>query len=348
MRRKIIRKRFAHTSGNKVKLALLALVFLISLIILNQLISLINGLGAPFAPDSKIADSKKYYWDGNSTLTLAVLSQNLYIFNLNPKLEQISLVKILDELYLDVPYAFYSWPARSIYDLGQAENPPFGGQLLRETLGNTFGIPIDGYILVKGSQANPSFDKTLETIRQNPIQYLLFLRNIKTDLTLGELLSFWSNTRKIHSFKIKVTDLEKSSITKWQVLPDGSRILSLDNGKIDQFSQTIFKDNTLSLENYTIAIFNSTGDIGLAEKAARIIGNSGGRVILTSNWDEVQKESRVFGRTSLSKARLTQIFAPYCIKSCAEIPNLNNVSSRADIILILGEDFAQKFQARNK
>lgn len=348
MKKKITRKRFTSASGSRIKLALLALIFLVSLIVLNQLINLINSFGAPFAPDSKISDVKKYYWDGSSTLTLAILAQNLYIFNLNPKLEQISLLKIPNELYLDVPYAFRSWPARSIYDLGQAENPSFGGQLLKETLGNTFGVPVDGYILVQDHWANASFDKTLETIRQNPIQYFLFLKSIKTDLTLGELINLWNQSKKIHSFKIEVVDLEKSAITKWQVLSDGSRILALDNGKVDQFAQSLFEDNTLNLENYTIAIFNSTDNVGLAEKAARIIINSGGRVILTGNWEEAQKESKVFGRDSLSKIRLAQIFAPNCLKSCAQVSNLDNVSSRADIILILGEDFAQQFQARNR
>lgn len=348
IRKKIINKR--NYSG--VKLAFLALLLLGSLIFLNKLVNFINNLNEPFSADSKLSDNKFYSWDGRSNLNLVIQAKDLYFLNLNYGAEKVTIVKIPAETYLNLPFAFGKWPARSIYNLGQAEIPTFGGQLLKESLSLTFGIPVDGYVLISGNLANSPLDKTILNFRQNPWRFFTFLKQVKTDLSISELFKFWGAMRSVRPHKFQIINLDQTEITNSELLKDGSRILGIDQIKLDQFVQDQCQDSKLINEAYTIGLLNSTETAGLAEKAARLINNLGGRVIFTGNWDEKLKNSMILGKDSYTKLKLGQIFTPTCFKKpipdfCEGKNNLSEISSRADITIILGSDFAQKFLSRN-
>lgn len=337
-KKKVGWKKIQHQnkSRRKINLGLYALGVLVFLVVVGKTLTFVNGLSQSSSPGTK-----NYSWNGGSTLNLAVKSQDMFILSLNPKAKTISAIKIPDDTYFDLPFNFGRWPARSIYDLGQAEKPPIGASLLKATLTSSFGLPIDGYLLPENSL---SAEEILEKLRKEPVGGFNLLRHSRTDLSFWEMIHLLSEVRGVRSDKVKVTDLGQSPITKSLLLADGSRVLGIDSLRLDQFLSDQIHDALMEESDLTVGIFNATEHPQLAEKAARMVTNMGGRVIFTANAIQSRQDSLILGSESYITTRLSQVFAPYCLKDPCLAPEGDPAvsSSRADINVVLGEDFFLK------
>ena len=231
-------------SKSRLSLGIGALVFLLCLILLGKLLGFIENISQ--APS--LSADKTYSWVGEGTINLALKSKDIYILSFNPDEKSIGLTKIPEETSLNVPHNFGMWPIQSIYDLGQAEKPPMGSRLLKESLSQSLGLPIDGYIALNDYWAAKPIDDLLSSLKGNPWQSISLYSQNKTDLSFAEYLRFWWGVRGVRSDKINKTDLGQSSITKWQLQPDGSRTLYLDQLLLDQFMQTHVEDSKLKDE----------------------------------------------------------------------------------------------------
>lgn len=341
-------------SRHTLTLGILILVVLATLILTGKLLNFVRSLNNP---DSKSTFfDKAYHWDGASTINLVAKSDNIYILSFNPLEKSVTIVQIPDETYLDLPLGFGRWPTRSIYNLGQGENPPIGAALLEGTITSVFGIPVDGY-LISPQTAKISFEEVIGNLRKNPLAGFSFVRKYKTNLDALEMTKLWWGIRGVRSDKIKVLDLGQSQITDWILLSDGSRALGINQLKLDQYIQDQLKDSKVDGEGLSIGIFNATNYPGLAEKAGRIVTNMGGRVTFTTNMKVHLDKSLVLGNNSYTVNRLAQIFAPQCQspkglagifkKSSTCVLNNSNVDfTRANINIILGEDYFIRYNNR--
>lgn len=334
-------------SGRKsqVSLGIAALVFLVLLMVVGKLLGLIGALGQPFSPDSSAGSIKQHQWTEDRTLNLVIKSDRLSILSFNPREKTVTLVKIPDETYLSIPFGFGRWPSSSIYDLGQAEKPPVGAVLIKETISLIFGIPIDGYLILSSNSDSTRAETVLEKLRTAGFSGLGILKQSKTDLTPLELMRLWWKIKGVRSDKVKILDLGDSQITEWILLADGRRGLTLDQLKLDQYIQGQFEDNKIRDEGLSVGIFNATEHPGLAEKAARVVSNMGGRVIFTSNYKDNLSSNRVFGKKSYTINRLSEIFGPACALPCNN-GTLEPDFSRADVTVILGEDYFLRYSER--
>lgn len=344
-KKKVSWKKYQHQnkSQRKINLGLYALLLIISLVALGKLITFITGLNQPLTPEVA-GMAKSYSWDGHSTLNLVVKSQELFVLSFNPQAKTLNVIRIPDDTYFEVPFNFGRWPARSIYDLGQAEKPPLGSALLKATVTASFGLPVDGYLVPLGSSAQLPAEGVLEKLRKEPLAGLQLLRYSRSDLSFLEMMHFWWEIRGVRNDKVKVTNLGESAITKSLLLADGSRVLGIDSLRLDQFLSDQIHDARLEEDDLTIGIYNATDHPQLAEKAARMVTNLGGRVIFTSNASLLRQDSLVLGRASYTGIRLAQVFAPFCLKDPCISPEGDPLisSSRAEINIVLGEDFFLK------
>ncbi len=360
-----------------VSIAVICLAIVVLLIILGKFLSFILSLDYPYSPDSKIIDQKQYLWDGRSTLNLVLKGQRVDILSYNPVQQTILLLKLPNDTYMNLPMSYGNWPVGSIYQLGQVENPPIGARLLKESVSEALGIPIDDYIIFSGKDANLPVETTVDNIRHSVFYALGTLGSIKTDLSLSELNSLYWDLSNVRFDKVKVVDLGTSQITQSLLLPDGSRVLALNTLLLDQFLQGQLLDSTMASEGVSVAVENATSRPQLAAFAARMINNLGGRVIFTDN-SPVSLEKSVVIETSVSpvqtytQTRLTQIFSPDCLPreqllflsqsstgclkfSCTTSSGIINdclakdptdFTSRADITVYLGEDFYKRMNDR--
>ncbi len=320
---------------------------------MGQLINFVHGL---FLPLDRGITSKPYHWNGSSNLNIVIKAANIGVVSYNPTDQTIAFAEIPDQVYTDVPRGFGKWPVRSIFDLGQQSNPPIGNRLLEDSLVDLMGVPIDGYIQFLGKMEGKKVGEVVDYLRGNPLDVGSFLGQIKSDLTPLEILRLRWGVSKVRFDKVDLIDLSKANVFEDSNLPDGTPILITDLTRMDSALQD-FTENKIRKENLSVAIFNGTDHPGLAQKAARIITNIGGNVIFTSNLAQTHDRSFVTGKSSDTLNRLRQIFSLDCTNNtnCAKIGCQNQASdcngildqeikqSRAQINIILGEDFYQRY-----
>lgn len=317
--------------------AVWALSFLLVLVVLGRITTVFGSL-----------DKKGYHWDGQSTINLVVKSELTEVVSFNPTFSTVTVLKLPDDLYLDIPGDFGKWPLRSIYGVGESEYPPRGMNLLTQTLRSVFAVPIDGYLKSKLNLPSLSAHQLLEKVRGNLPSGLILLGRIDTDLSTLELLRLFWGLGGVRADKVMVLDLGKSQITRSILLGDGSRALGLDQTASDQLLMSRFKDLRLEQEGLSVAVLNSTTEVGLADQAARMITNMGGRVVVAGNFEVKLVKSVVWGKESYTKERLSSIFAPFCLRenflsklikqSPCRVDSQGATFERADVVVVVGED----------
>ncbi len=312
----------------RTKLALIVLGLLVSLMLIYQLINFIKIIHRPF--NSSV--TKNYTWSGEFNLNLVLTTKPISLFSYNPREKSVTIMTIPDETYIDVPGRFGKWQVRSIYELGKTSNLS-GNELLRQSLSSFLGIPIDGFSSIN----------LADVFRGNIFSGITLLPKMETDLTLMELTRLKIGLLGVRFDKIKQIDLLDLGILERQKLADSTQILVADPVRVDSVLSD-FADGQISAEHMSISIFNATDKPLLAQRAKRLITNLGGNVIALENAPRVLKKSYVEGDKSKTLERLNQIFNPSCkieSQKCDRIPKeeLGTVVGRAQIIVVLGEDF---------
>lgn len=346
-------------SRQNLKLALVALLVLGFLLVFGRAFQFFQEFQKPFyALNSK---QREYSWDGSSVLNLIVakaeksskdLSQLSFV-SLNPKDESITVIKLSDEIFLDLPKNFGSWKLRSVYKLGQEEKQPMGEDLLKMSVSKLMAVPIDGILEVESDQ-DLDIVKEIKAWKSNMLSGFSFLTNIKTDLSLKEAVDFVNKASKVRPDKITSIDLFRSTITSSKLLPDSSRVLGVDGVKLDTFIKQNLNDPALLEEDMTVAVFNGTDHPGLTSEVVRMINNLGARVTIISNTSEKFVKNGIYINPkegeSIDKSRtykrLAEIFAPICLKSGCITSDTEVINSRAAINLVLGEEYFNYWSLR--
>jgi len=306
----------------KTKLALLVLGLVTTLLILGQLIRFTQIL---------FRTERNHIWNGEFNLNLVVRAKSISVFSYNPQDKKVVILDIPLETYIEVPHGFGKWQLRAIYDLGQQEGG--GGVLLKDSLANFLGLPIDGFLDFEGPFKESSAGELLDILRINPVSGFRELSQIHSNLSLWELIRLKLALLQVRFDKIEKRAILDLGVLEQDKLADGTPIFLSDPVKIDS-ALSSFAEPKLLKEHQSIAIFNATNHPQLAQKAARIIQNIGGNVIITGNSDQTLKHCQVFGEQSKTLKRLLQIF------NCDRIDP--GKDSRAQINLFLGEDFYQR------
>lgn len=306
----------------KTKLGLIALGLLVILLILHQLINFIKLASAPLTSEL----SKNYTWNGEFNLNIVFRTNPIQVATYNPQEKRVTLARIPDETYIEVPSGYGWWQVRSIYDLG-------GGRLLKQSLSSFLGIPID---------AIASTD-LVDVFHRNLISGIELLPALQTDLTLIELIRFKIGLLQVRFDKIKEINLLELGVLDVKELADGTQVFVADPLNLDSYL-TDFADPQIRSENLSIAIFNATSKTQLAHKAKRLITSLGGNVIVTQNAPYKVSKSYVEGEKSKTLDRLAQIFDQGCginSSKCDKIAkeDLGPVSYRSQIIVVLGQEF---------
>lgn len=330
-------KNFSKSSaktGQRIKLGLAVLGILLLLVGIGKLLRLVESLGNPYSSESPVA-LKNHLWEGDTPFNVVVKSDQVYLLTFNPTSKQVLALIIPPDTYINLPFNFGKWPVRSIYNLGQTENPPVGAKLLTRTLSLNLGVPVDGYMLMQQDKAKAQILDLISQIRSNPFVSLSLLRSSHTDLAPSEYLQLWQKLAGVRFDKIKVIDLSRAEIFDKASLRDGTSIWLVNPAKIDQLLAPNLQDDKIADEGFSVGIYNTTGVNGLAVYASRLVSNLGGRVIFTANSDLALPNSAVLGRESYTKLRLTELFVEN-----NRYPKLPD--SRADVTIFLGKDFADK------
>ena len=356
------------TNNKNLKLAFFALGILIILLLTAKLFSTFNSFKSPFS--LKFNSVSNHSWNNKTSLNLIITSNNklnneskadnpdqsnIALVSLSPMEGKLTVLKISDQIYFDLPKGLGKWRVGSVFQLGEESKDPFGRELLKMSITKLTGVPIDGLIITPEVDKK-SVEEIVSSFRNNPIAILGFLSNIKTDLSIWDSMKFVMAASNVRNDKIVSLDLYRSSITESELLPDSSRVLGVDTMKLDTFIRESLADYSISDENYSVAIFNATDHTGLAQDVSRIVTNLGANVTILGNTKEKStktiviirggKEKDMFSdenkeeiKNSLIFQRLSGMYASECIKGECQSFDQEVNSSRAEISIVLGEDY---------
>lgn len=323
-----------------IKLAIFALCVLLGIFVLSKTVS---GIASLFKPIDSNITGRQYPWDGKTSINIVFKGPSLWVLNYDPKKEKTVLLKIPKDTLIEVPYGYGSWLVGSIYNLGQEENPPIGGKLLKASLSNLLGLPIDGVIVTR-RQDSEDLDELIDDFKTSPLSLLTFFSEFKSDLTPLEIIRLYQAISTTREDKIVNLDLENTDLTQSLLLPDSTRVLGFDTVNIDLFVRENMADETFLQEAKTIAIYNGTDHPGLGSRVSRIVTNLGADVVIVTNAEKNSKETLVLGeKTSSTFVKLAQIFATDCLKNDCQSKDAKISSSRADLSILIGEDYLESF-----
>lgn len=343
------------------KLALLTLLALGMLLFVGKTIQFFSEFQKPFY--SLNTKPRVFFWDGSSVLNLIIAKSknsapgpkldDINFVSLNPQEGKITIIKLSDEILLDVPKNFGFWKVGSIYKLGQENQPPMGEDLLKMSVSKLLALPVDGIIEVTSD--NPlELEEKIVNWKSNLFSGFSFLTGIRTDLSLKESMDFITKTSKIRPDKIVSLDLFRSTITQSKLLPDSTRILGVDGVKLDTFTKQNLADPFISREDLTVSVYNGTSHPGLTAEVVRLINNLGVRVTIITNTSEKFVKNGVFLnpeegskiKTSQTYKRLAEIFAADCLKEECHTKDTEVLNSRAAISVVLGEEYFNYWYSR--
>ncbi|PIV00894.1 hypothetical protein COS54_02210 [Candidatus Shapirobacteria bacterium CG03_land_8_20_14_0_80_39_12] len=225
----------------------------------------------------------------------------LLIFSSERKLGQIY---FLPAETVEVGRGFGEYEWRKIYGLGELEKK--GGLLVSETIRKNLNIAIFGYFYDGNKEA--------DYYRKNPSK---LFRNV-----------FWQAL----TGKVK-TDLGKIDLFLLYL-----RALSLNKSllEIDDYSgRENIADSKISEESLALEVLNATLHNGLAQEAANFLEKSGVRVIRSADALKPEENCKI-----KSEVEFKESYTLFWVKRffpCRVI--FNKDGSRADITVILGEDY---------
>lgn len=341
------------TNKITIRFAFYALGLLLGLIILGKLLSFVYSLNQPITPN--LTTRREYSLNSKSTLNFLFVNSseknNLSLVSFYPTNQKLIVLHIPDQIYLEVPKEYGMWQVGSIFSLGQEEKPSVGAKLLSLSISKLVGLQVDGVIFLKDNKS--SVEDFIVDLRKNPLAPLFSINSVNSNLTPLEMYDLFKKLSSIRSDKISSLDLAQSSITDSKLLPDSSRVLGVDTYKLDSFIRDKMADPSILDESYSIAIFNGTNRSGLGQEASRIVTNMGGNVVIIStSLLKVNKSQVVIKndnekiKNSATALRLSETFAPDCLKTSCTTNDSEVNNSRAQINIIVGEDFFSLWHKR--
>lgn len=265
-------------------------------------------------------------WNGNDRVNILISQEDaFFVMTLEPKEPLLTVLKVPGNLYLEVPYGYGQYQAKSLRKLQELEKKP---NLALKTMQENLAVFLDGEIAVKSF--NPADKKETE-------QKLLGLLAGagKTNFSRWDILRLWWKVKTLKKSEYKYLELEKMALLTRQKLADKSEVYLLDQANFDMKMQKIVLDPIVRLENLTIEILNGTDHQGLAEKAARILTNTGMSVVSTGNLDQKKEKTSVETAKKLAQSRTMTLVKKILNCSWQE----KTTDRRADVTIVIGEDY---------
>lgn len=311
----------------KTRLALIVLGLIILLLFLSTAFRFYKTLNSAW----RTSIQRGYVWKGEFNINLLIRARNLSLLSYSPSQGKIIMVDIPDQTFVEASRSFGKWQARSLFDLG-------GDELLKDSMEDFFGQPIDGFLSLSGNLRDKSTKEIVELLRKNPFEFLTILPDLKTDLTLMELIRLKFGFSSVRFDKLVNIDLEKRQVLQKSNLPDGSEVLIADSNMLD-LALVDLADPIIKKEHKTIAVLNATQKPFFAQKWARLVANMGGDVIITTNAQKEVDKTIAGGEASKTLERLMQVFNIQC-RDCDKIIKSDEdfVVSRAQINIKLAPD----------
>jgi len=291
-------------------------------------------------------------WDGRRRFTLAVNADRMLIFSIEPKTKRAVLLAFPVNTLLDVPFGYGSYPASSVFRLGELDGKSGGKKLFIKSIENTFGVTVEGFFGMKsqGMFFLPDNEFNIQTIKQSYFSYMgvvvnfpkviTLIKSINTNLSIIEAIRLWYAVRSIRGDNIKFLSLEKKNICLENIQPDGSKLMVIDKDNLDNLIPDYFQDQLIRAEDVSIEIVNAGGKEKLAADFSRILISMGANVVSKNTAEQpVPGFCTIYAPSNLIRTSylISRIKLLYQCKITSEITD----DTSADIRIVLGTEFVK-------
>ncbi len=189
------------------------------------------------------------------------------------------------------------------------------------------GTPIDAFVTF----AKPVGMETVENTKDVTVLLQTGIKqyqSLHTNLTIVDFVRLWFFAKGVIGYNI--------SEKEYTLLKNN---MSATDPVLDKMISSLFTDATISQEKMTIHVVNASGGIGLGNRLARVLTNTGGNVIAVSTADQIYPISQI---AVIQKDR-------YTVKKLARFLRMPVVSlskrdgALSDIVIIIGKDRSSFF-----
>jgi len=273
-------------------------------------------------------------WDGKERATFAVVNDGVGLVSFSPKDKELVLLLIPNGTQIELTHGYGFYRIEAITRLEEIEKRK---DLLQESLGENFGIAVNGWMKSAVGERGLAFSQS-EILDELVSQ---IEGRGETNLSFWDLVRLWWQIRGVRSDKIHSFDLGQMDILKESRLADQEMIFTIDRDLFDTRVGKFFLEPRFKTDGLTIEVLNGTSYPGLANQAARIVTNLGGEVVWVGDSGVKSSKSKVQSqkdkRNLYPVKKLIQIFGGFWEEK---------EEGRADITLILGEDYLQKLNQK--
>lgn len=296
-------------------------------------------------------------WDGKSRFTIALNSDPITIFSIEPSSHKAILLTVPTNTIFEVPFGYGRYLASSVFRLGELDNKRGGGMLFSKSVENSLGIMVDAYISAK-KDTFPFSIKTLQDVKFMKNNYFSFLKlpsilfsslvqvkSYETNLSLLDFVSIWREVRSLRSDQIELIDIGESAVVSDDKLPDGVPVKTIDEEIFDFILDDNFQDISIRSEGISVEVVNATNKDKLATLVGRILKNLGANIISKTTAEKTQSYScliKILNKNIISKLIIKKLINHYrCqVEDDKSVDSIDRESS-VDAKLFLGEGFIQ-------
>lgn len=275
-------------------------------------------------------------WDGKTQLNILIgQKENYFLLVADPGKESVFVINLPDNLLVEAFGGYGNFKLRNLHGLAKQENKP---EIFEKSLEYFLGLPVDYWLdyrdlsfhgqddqlpkYISGLVRRSVFGKADASVEGRFNMYLLslFLKNRHL---------FWQYE---DLFELRLVSGDDS----------GSLVLKKDNW--DSWAQSYLSDSGLKKESFSLGIYNTTFEKGLAAETARIFSNSGFWVVKIGNDKSDEKNCRIDLKSKDQLKSSTFKRIEKIIDCPANIVSENEFPDFTDINIYLGDQYLSELK----
>jgi len=278
----------------------------------------------------------------NPRVTILFVNSPMYIFSWNRVSKQGIVFSIPDDVVIDVAYNRGQYTLSALWKLSLIEKNP---RLLADSLENTLAVSID-YVFWTGVSESDKDNKKEDTTKIlslfSPVSALVTLVtrtwNMDMDAYRFFVVAWDISHAPLGSITTKPLFVSVNTIQK--IRSDGATMYYMDPTVVDNTIAQEFIVPSARSEKLRIQVVNTTDIPGVGSFVARLLNHYGLLVIGTGNESPPIDTCHIAYNSAAANSKTVRFIAS--LLSCQS--NESEDTKTGDIVLRLGEKFAQKYR----
>ncbi len=219
-----------------------------------------------------------------------------------------------------------------------------GGMVYKNSLQDALASPVRWYVAGTDTVEQITDQGSVLRVIQRRLSFSNIVRMIfsgRSNIRPLEVWHVWNQMQQMGSDSMTLYDFQYGQLSSDVVMPDDTVVPRFDTAKYDAIVGNTLEDTPFRQEGLRIALYNTTGTPGIAQKIARFIEHMGGFVVFVGN-DEQQTlgNCEVTGDKFMLSTRTAQFFRTFYGCSLYET---REEKGRADLIVRLGTGIEQHY-----